>query len=188
MAIIRPGGSGWITALMTPPIFGSSAMAAALAPQKRTRQTNTLFNMTSLSWAKLTPKWRYLRYFPPPDLHLQNRCLSSVIGATQSPKTPLGFEGSHGCHCGRQMQQSTTDAQKMPRYCLFTPMTVWPGLRAMEMLIYSCGPGFIFEGHSIESGLHRTASRPRSAVLSGAGCRQAHHRTARTRRPAAQRH
>src|SRR5882724_782203 len=46
-AIIRPGGSGWITALITPPIFGPSA-SAALAPQVKTRPSTIFFNMTYL--------------------------------------------------------------------------------------------------------------------------------------------
>src|SRR6267142_2094255 len=47
MASIRPGGSGWITALMTPPIFCSCA-SATLAPQVKTRPSTIFFSMTYL--------------------------------------------------------------------------------------------------------------------------------------------
>src|SRR3954452_14462959 len=48
IAIIRPGGSGWITALTTPPIFGSCAKAAG-ATQTRAKPTKTRFNIFFLS-------------------------------------------------------------------------------------------------------------------------------------------
>src|SRR5258707_8886337 len=50
-ASIRPGGSGWITALMTPPIFGPSA-SATLAPQVKTRPSTIFFSMIYLLTAR----------------------------------------------------------------------------------------------------------------------------------------
>src|SRR5580704_7257213 len=47
--IIRLGGSGWITALMTPPAFGSWASAAAVMLHAATTPNTTRFNICSLS-------------------------------------------------------------------------------------------------------------------------------------------
>src|SRR4051812_19386065 len=52
IASIRPGGSGWITALIVPPVFGSCANAEAVRPQARRRPSNTRFGMSYLSQAR----------------------------------------------------------------------------------------------------------------------------------------
>src|ERR1700754_3092822 len=52
IASIRPGGSGWITALITPPVFGSCASAEAVRPQARRTPSNTRFGMSYLSQAR----------------------------------------------------------------------------------------------------------------------------------------
>ncbi|MGY4465207.1 hypothetical protein ACVWWR_003889 [Bradyrhizobium sp. LM3.2] len=52
IAIIRPGGSGWITTLIAPPVFGSCASAGAVRPQARRSPSNTRFDMSYLSQAR----------------------------------------------------------------------------------------------------------------------------------------
>src|SRR5438270_1608756 len=52
IASIRLGGSGWITALIAPPIFGSCATAEAVMPQARRTPSNTRFDMSYLSQAR----------------------------------------------------------------------------------------------------------------------------------------
>src|SRR5882757_6039070 len=50
-ASIRPGGSGWITALITPPSFGSCACAIPMTQPLSNNATATRFNITTLPGA-----------------------------------------------------------------------------------------------------------------------------------------
>src|ERR1700716_4101776 len=50
-ASISPGGSGWITALITPPSFGSCAPAIPMTQPLRNNATATRFNITTLPGA-----------------------------------------------------------------------------------------------------------------------------------------
>ena len=98
IASIRPGGSGWITALTTPPIFGSCASAGAERPQARRRPSNTRFDMSYLSQAR-------------PAANASQRPRARSHG--RPIPVPIHHRGSHSPIPRRKMKVSTVFAQKM---------------------------------------------------------------------------